>query len=118
MADDQQSNIPCNCNSAVLCFLPGLLWVLILGELFFLLTRTFVRFYSEKFSGEDFTQKSFWQAATPFITGLWTIFFAIVTQSNATSKSKIIKDLNLVGVRNMFPGMTESAKTSALQKLI
>jgi len=99
------ASVPCNCNSAVLCFIPGLLWVILLGELFFLLTRIFVRFYSEKFFEKDFTQKPFWKAATPFITGLWTIFFAIITQSEATTKSKFLKDLSLVGVRNMFPGM-------------
>jgi len=108
------SSVSCDCNSAVLCFIPGLLWVLLLGELFFLLTRVFVKYYSEKFSDEDFTQTTFWQAATPFITGLWTIFFAIITQADSTSRSKFLSNLSLIGVRNMFPGlMGGSSKRSS-----
>lgn len=100
------SSIPCNCNRAVLCFVPALLWVLILGEFFNLLTRIFVRFYSENFYSTDFTQTTIWSAASPFLTGLWMIFWAIITQSSPTDKASFLAKLALIDVKNMFPGLT------------
>lgn len=110
-ASAQSSSIPCNCNRAVLCFIPALLWVLILGEVFYLLTRIFVRFYSEKVLGEDITQTTAWSVAAPFITGLWIIFWALITQANGTSKSQFLKNLALIEVKNMFPGMVSETQS-------
>lgn len=102
----QSSLVDCSCNRAVLCFVPALVWVLLLGEVFFLLTRVFVSFYSQHVNGSNATQTATWNILAPFITAFWIIFWAIITQSNATSKSQFLANLALIDVKNMFPGMT------------
>ena len=104
LATGESSSIPCNCNRAVLCFIPGLIWVLFLGELFFLFTRIAVHFYSLQFAGTDWTQTTAWNVVSPWISGIWIIFWAIVTQADYTSKTQFLQKFALIGVKNMFPG--------------
>lgn len=91
------SVIPCECNTSLFCFIPGLISVLLLGELSILIIEIISR---SRIGGiPDFTNTSVWENLTPIINTFWTLFWAIIVQ-------------NVFKVKNMFPGLLPNDNSS------